>query len=498
MGYANSSATRITRFAGSSNKRTPRVQNSVHAAARYSWMKAVGCQSERPSCKSVFFGAGAELLVPRVSFPGPMPAFAYRYELRRGEEVISTGHLSRRRRSRWASGWRSVARSESCVGSSRCWGSGSFGSSCSSGARTSTRRHVSADVTLSLAGKSAEVAVARRDLLAGFVISVGLAVVANGAGAAVSSSTTATASSDSAGDIQLASAARDGTPGAGQAAFPAWSRFLLIACAVATRSAACSANKDSPHSKPAIFAPRTQGMSSHRRLAARLTRRRRVRATRASNKANRTIRPTPAVESRNQVSGPHRPSLRHARPWKRLSPRPMEDAEARRRLEIDDRDHWRLPMTSLATSASATRLASPAPRAERPLRILFLVSAHNSLSQRVFVALTDLGHDVSVEVVDSSAAIEAAVARHTPELIVCPMLKSIIPESVWSQTSLPDRAPGPQGRPRAVLARLGDRARDGGVGGDGAGGDRRGRRRRRLGVANVPHARSGEEQPVPP
>ena len=58
-------------------------------------------------------------------------------------------------------------------------------------------------------------------------------------------------------------------------------------------------------------------------------------------------------------------------------------------------------MTSLATSAVASPLAAPAPRAERPLRILFVVSAHNSLSQRVFVALTDLGHDVSVEVVDS-------------------------------------------------------------------------------------------------
>jgi hypothetical protein len=28
------------------------------------------------------------------------------------------------------------------------------------------------------------------------------------------------------------------------------------------------------------------------------------------------------------------------------------------------------------------------------LRILFLVSAHNSLSQRIFIALTEQGHDV--------------------------------------------------------------------------------------------------------
>jgi putative two-component system hydrogenase maturation factor HypX/HoxX len=102
-------------------------------------------------------------------------------------------------------------------------------------------------------------------------------------------------------------------------------------------------------------------------------------------------------------------------------------------------------MTGLAASARAVPAAAPAQRAERPLRILFVVSAHNSLSQRAFVALTDLGHDISVEVVDSSAAIEAAVARHTPELIVCPMLKSIIPESVWSNHRCLIVHPGPRG-----------------------------------------------------
>jgi putative two-component system hydrogenase maturation factor HypX/HoxX len=102
-------------------------------------------------------------------------------------------------------------------------------------------------------------------------------------------------------------------------------------------------------------------------------------------------------------------------------------------------------MTGLATSASTLPIAEPALRAERPLRILLVVSAHNSLSQRVYIALTDLGHDVSIEVVDSSAAIEAAVARHTTELIVCPMLKSIIPESIWSTHRCLIVHPGPRG-----------------------------------------------------
>ena len=65
-------------------------------------------------------------------------------------------------------------------------------------------------------------------------------------------------------------------------------------------------------------------------------------------------------------------------------------------------------------------------------RILFLVSAHNSLSQRAFIALTELGHRVEVAVVDGAGDMEAAVARHSPELIVCPMLKKRIPESIWS------------------------------------------------------------------
>jgi putative two-component system hydrogenase maturation factor HypX/HoxX len=78
-------------------------------------------------------------------------------------------------------------------------------------------------------------------------------------------------------------------------------------------------------------------------------------------------------------------------------------------------------------------------------RILFLVSAHNSLSQCAYVALTELGHDVAVEVVDSAAAMEAAVARQRPELIICPMLKKIIPESIWASHRCLIVHPGPAG-----------------------------------------------------
>jgi hypothetical protein len=77
------------------------------------------------------------------------------------------------------------------------------------------------------------------------------------------------------------------------------------------------------------------------------------------------------------------------------------------------------------------REEAPTPVGAPGLRILFLVSAHNSLSQRAYIALTELGHELSVEVVDSAQPMEAAVAQHRPELIVCLMLKKIIPESIY-------------------------------------------------------------------
>ena len=78
-------------------------------------------------------------------------------------------------------------------------------------------------------------------------------------------------------------------------------------------------------------------------------------------------------------------------------------------------------------------------------RILFLVSAHNGLSQRAWVALTELGHDVAVAVVDADAEMEAAVATREPGLIVCPFLKRMIPESIWSRYRCLIVHPGPVG-----------------------------------------------------
>jgi putative two-component system hydrogenase maturation factor HypX/HoxX len=87
----------------------------------------------------------------------------------------------------------------------------------------------------------------------------------------------------------------------------------------------------------------------------------------------------------------------------------------------------------------------PTPVVENPLRILFVTSAHNSLSQRAYIAVTEMGHDVTVQVVDSPEIIEASVEAHRPDLVVCPMLKQFIPESVFVKYTCLVVHPGPHG-----------------------------------------------------
>ncbi len=65
------------------------------------------------------------------------------------------------------------------------------------------------------------------------------------------------------------------------------------------------------------------------------------------------------------------------------------------------------------------------------MRILLLTHAFNSLAQRLFVALREHGHEVSVEFDINDAVTEEAVAMFHPDLVVAPFLKRGIPESVW-------------------------------------------------------------------
>ena len=67
------------------------------------------------------------------------------------------------------------------------------------------------------------------------------------------------------------------------------------------------------------------------------------------------------------------------------------------------------------------------------MRILFVTSAHNSLSQRLLIELTERGHDIRVSVVATGQEIIDAVSQDTTDLIIAPMLKTAVPEEVWSK-----------------------------------------------------------------
>jgi putative two-component system hydrogenase maturation factor HypX/HoxX len=70
---------------------------------------------------------------------------------------------------------------------------------------------------------------------------------------------------------------------------------------------------------------------------------------------------------------------------------------------------------------------------ETIMRILFLTSAHNSLSQRLLVELTGRSHDINICVAATGEAMIAAVSDEVPDLIIAPILKIAIPEEVWSR-----------------------------------------------------------------
>ena len=67
------------------------------------------------------------------------------------------------------------------------------------------------------------------------------------------------------------------------------------------------------------------------------------------------------------------------------------------------------------------------------MRILFLTHSFNSLAQRLYVELTQRGHEVSIEFdINDNVAIEA-VALFKPDLVIAPFLKRAIPEAVWRE-----------------------------------------------------------------
>ena len=67
------------------------------------------------------------------------------------------------------------------------------------------------------------------------------------------------------------------------------------------------------------------------------------------------------------------------------------------------------------------------------MRILLLTHSFNSLAQRVYCELAELGHELSVEFDIGDEVSADAVALFAPDLIVAPFLKRAIPESTWAK-----------------------------------------------------------------
>jgi len=67
------------------------------------------------------------------------------------------------------------------------------------------------------------------------------------------------------------------------------------------------------------------------------------------------------------------------------------------------------------------------------VKVLLISTAHNSLSQRVLVELTDRGHSAEVCLASSDTDMVSAVNFFKPDIIICPFLKTAIPKSIWEK-----------------------------------------------------------------
>src|SRR3972149_8897602 len=65
------------------------------------------------------------------------------------------------------------------------------------------------------------------------------------------------------------------------------------------------------------------------------------------------------------------------------------------------------------------------------MRILFLTHSFNSLTQRLYVELTERGHDISIEFDINDVVTVEAVRLFQPDLIVAPYLRRAIPGEIW-------------------------------------------------------------------
>ncbi|WP_031347787.1 hydrogenase maturation protein [Sulfurimonas hongkongensis] len=68
------------------------------------------------------------------------------------------------------------------------------------------------------------------------------------------------------------------------------------------------------------------------------------------------------------------------------------------------------------------------------MKILLIVSAFNSLTQRLFCELRDMNHTVSVQYAISSEAMMQSVEEFAPDIVFCPYLKKYLPKEIFLKT----------------------------------------------------------------
>ncbi|HEY0002692.1 MAG TPA: enoyl-CoA hydratase-related protein [Actinoplanes sp.] len=99
------------------------------------------------------------------------------------------------------------------------------------------------------------------------------------------------------------------------------------------------------------------------------------------------------------------------------------------------------------------------------MRILLLVTAFNGLSQRVWCALREAGHDVGVQLATSGPEMIDGARSTDPELILCPYLVERVPAEIWQHWRTVLIHPGPIGDrgPSSLDWAIADGARSWGV-----------------------------------
>ncbi len=79
------------------------------------------------------------------------------------------------------------------------------------------------------------------------------------------------------------------------------------------------------------------------------------------------------------------------------------------------------------------------------MRVLLLIHGFNALSQRLFVELEEMGHEVSIEFDINDTQTLSAIELFQPDVILAPYLKRAIPKVIWEKHLCLVVHPGPVG-----------------------------------------------------